>query len=143
MKKKSKENSTVNTAFGVLLLILSIALCVGAKLVFHACGQTDEGKWMACHWAEQAAAALGGSMTVTAIILLCMKKSSAKFGIALAIIPQAIAAALIPNTLIRLCMMEDMRCHTVMKPAVIIISAAAAVLAVVCAVINARSGDRQ
>lgn len=142
MEKKSTKNRIVDIIIEVLILLLSAALCVGVKLIFHACGQTDEGKWMACHWAEQAVAALGGSMTLTAVMLLCMRKSAVKLGLSLALIPQAAAAALIPNTLINLCMMETMRCHTTMKPAVIVISVITAICAGVCAARNALAEKR-
>ncbi|MBR1724055.1 MAG: DUF4418 family protein [Ruminococcus sp.] len=134
MEKKSK----LSLISGIVLVLLSAALCVGVKLLFHACGPMEDGRWMACHWAEQAVAAFGGSMTVTAVMLLIVKKSAAKRGLALAMIPQAIAAALIPNTLISLCMMTDMRCHAVMKPAVIVISILIAVCALVTAILNRR-----
>ena len=53
-----------------------------------------------------------------------------------------IAAAIIPNTVIKLCMKEDMTCHSVMRPAVIIIGALAAVCAgVYIILINTRSGE--
>ena len=124
----------------IILTVLCVLLCVGDKLIFHACGQTDEGKWMACHWAEQAVFAAGISLSVTAIILLLVKNADIRRGLALAMIPQAAVTAFIPNTLINLCMKTDMRCHTVTKPAVIILSAAVAVCAAVCAFIKRDSG---
>ena len=117
----------------IILTVLCVLLCAGDKFIFHACVQTDEGKWMACHWAEQAVFAAGISLTVTALMLLLVRNDDIKRGLALAMIPQAAVTAFIPNTLINLCMKTDMRCHTVTKPTVIIISAAVAVCAVICA----------
>lgn len=120
----------------VTVLLLSAALCIGVKTVFKACSQTAEGKWMACHWAEQAVMGIGIALTVTALMLVIIGSKKMKQGLALAMIPQAVVSALIPNTLIKLCMMETMHCHTVTKPAVIIISALIAVFAGISAVSN-------
>ncbi len=127
------KHKNMDRIFGVILLLLGLALCIGVKTVFHACGQTDKGKWMACHWAEQAEMALGVSIAVTALMRLIVRSGGKKQGLALALIPQGIAAALIPNTLIKLCMMENMRCHAVMKPASIVIAVLVAVVAAVTA----------
>ena len=128
MKMKKSKSSTV---LGAILALLGIAQCVGVRLAFHACGQTEEGKWMACHWAEQAVFALGISLSVTAVMLLIIRNRAVKQGLALSMIPQAAVTAFIPNTLIKLCMMTDMRCHAVMKPAVIVIAAVTAIIAAV------------
>lgn len=127
------KHKNMDRILGVILLLLGLALCIGVKTVFHACGQTDEGKWMACHWAEQAEMALGASIAVTALMRLIVRSGGKKQGLALALIPQGIAAALIPNTLIKLCMMENMRCHAVMKPASVVIAVLVAVVAAVTA----------
>lgn len=127
------KHKNMDRILGVILLLLGLALCIGVKTVFHACGQTDEGKWMACHWAGQAEMALGASIAVTALMRLIVRSGGKKQGLALALIPQGIAAALIPNTLIKLCMMENMRCHAVMKPASIVIAVLVAVVAAVTA----------
>lgn len=126
----------LGTISSVIVLLLSAALCIGVKTVFKACGQTGEGKWMACHWAEQAVMGIGIALTVTALMLVIISNKKIKQGLALAIIPQAAVSACIPNTLINLCMMETMHCHTVTKPAAIIISVLIAVFALISALTN-------
>lgn len=131
MKKKAIE-----WILGVLLLGCSLCLSVGVKLVFHACGPMEDGKWMTCHWAEQAVLVIGGVMTVISLLVLFVTNGGMRRGLALSLAPLGIGAALIPNTMIKLCMMSDMRCHSVMKPAVIIFGVAAAVLGAVYALVG-------
>jgi hypothetical protein len=104
----------------IVLLVLSIVLCAGIKLIFHACAPKEDGGWMACHWAEQAIFANGVILVLSAILRLFVK-SSYKTGIAMAMTATAGITLLIPNVMIKLCMMKEMRCHSVMHPAVMVI----------------------
>ncbi len=131
MKRKAIE-----WILGVLLLGCSLCLSVGVKLVFHACGPKDGGSFMTCHWAEQAVLVIGGAMTVISLLVLLVTNGGMRRGLALALAPLGIGAALIPNTMIKLCMMNDMHCHAVMKPAVIIFGIAAALLGAVYALVG-------
>ncbi|HCJ42381.1 DUF4418 family protein [uncultured Ruminococcus sp.] len=131
MKRKAIE-----WILGVLLLGCSLCLSVGVKLVFHACGPKDDGSFMTCHWAEQAVLVIGGAMTVISLLVLFVTNGGMRRGLALALAPLGIGAALIPNTMIKLCMMNDMHCHAVMKPAVIIFGITAAVLGAVYALVG-------
>ena len=123
----------------MILLILSLALCIGVKCLFHACAPKEDGSWMACHWAEQSifAAALG--MNITAALRFFLNRS-ARIGAGLAIGVTAAVTAIVPGLLIRLCMMNDMRCHAVMRPASIILC----VLIVVCVTVDmVRAGKEE
>jgi hypothetical protein len=104
----------------ILLLVMSAALCLGVKLVFHACGMKEDGSWMNCHWAEQAVFAVSIGLTVTGILRLFLERK-AKAGAALTMSVISVMTALIPDIFVRLCMMDTMRCHAVMRPAVIIL----------------------
>ena len=104
----------------IVLLLLSLALCLGVKLVFHACGMKEDGSYMNCHWAEQAVFAVSAGLTITSVLRLFLDRK-AKAGAALAMSVTATFTALIPGVCIRLCMMDTMRCHAVMRPAVIIL----------------------
>ena len=103
----------------LILLVLSLVLCIGVKLLFPACDPKEDGSWMACHWAEQAVFACGIALAVMSLLRFFVDLRMKK-GIALAMIPAAAIAALIPNLFIRLCMMQTMQCHAKMRPAVII-----------------------
>ena len=67
------------------------------------------------------------------VLLIATAKKGTRLGISLSMSPTAILTALIPGTFINLCMMNTMRCHSVMKPAVIIMS----VVTALCALVNA------
>lgn len=127
MEESKMKRSLKTLVFDIVLLLLSAGLTVGVKTVFSACEKKPDGTWMACHWAEQAVMALGCAMAVMALVNIVLNKTDLKRGIVLAMIPTALITAFVPNTLIKLCMMTDMHCHSVMKPAVIIISALIAV----------------
>lgn len=104
-----------------ILLVLGLILGIGTKVVFHACAETaDSGMYMSCHWAEQMAAALGFVVAVQAVFLFLFG-AKVRMGISLAMIPTALLAVITPGILINLCMMKDMRCHSVMRPAVVIL----------------------
>ena len=105
----------------IVLLLLSLALCLGVKLVFHACGMKEDGSYMNCHWAEQAVFAVSAGLTITSVFRLFLDRK-AKAGAALAMSVTAAVTALIPGACIRLCMMDTMRCHAIMRPGVIILS---------------------
>ena len=107
----------------VILCVLSALLCFGTKFAFHACGPKDDGGWMACHWAEQSVFGLGLVLLILSLVMtFAFKDGKTKSGIALSLEGIAALALVTPNHLISLCMMNTMRCHAVMKPAVIIIS---------------------
>ena len=118
------------SAINIILLVLSLILCAGTKFAFHACAAKPDGSWMLCHWAECAVFALG-----IALVLL----SAARFfvadgiraGISLSFVPLSIVTLLIPGVVVPLCMMKDMRCHTVMRPAVIVLCVLIAALSVI------------
>lgn len=124
----------------IVLLVLSAGLCIGVKVAFHAC-EVMEDKIMSCHWAEQAVFGMGIVLVVQALGLILLSKLDVRRGISFAMIPTAIVTAFIPNVLINLCMMDDMRCHTTMRPAVMILSIIIAVCALVNVIIDGKKKD--
>ena len=124
------------SALPIVLLILSLILTVGVRLVFHACLPHEDGSWMACHWAEQAVFALGLVLCVQSALLTALDQP----GLALAMVPTAGMAAILPNNLIRLCMMKEMRCHAVMRPAAIALGAVIAAVALADFILENRKG---
>ena len=112
------------------LLELSLLLAIGSVQWFHACGPTEDGAWMSCHWAQQAAAALGWLLFVLSLVAFAAPvRLGLRKGIYAAQLGIALLTALFPGTIIPLCMMDTMRCHTIMQPAVRIL----AVLVAICA----------
>ena len=138
-----KKNSV--RAFGFLLTAVSLALCAGSKLLFHACGpicMEGTAGYMNCHNAETAVCAVGAGMVLLSAAAAAVEHKRISSLLAFIVGLGGIAAAIVPNTVIKLCMKEDMTCHSVMRPAVIIIGALAAVCAgVYIILINTRSGE--
>ena len=106
------------------MLILSLALTIGVKAVFHACGPTEEGMWMSCHWAQESVFGTGLLLcALSAFSLFAPSSLRLRRGLSVAILATAILTLMLPGTLISLCMMNTMRCHTLMRPAVNILAA--------------------
>lgn len=106
----------------------ALVLTIGAFTFFKACGEHD-GKFMACHWAQNAVVLIGIVLAVLALARVVIPDEKIRTGLSIGVLALSAATVFIPNTAINLCMMEDMACHTTFKPAVIIISAGLAVIA--------------
>ena len=128
------------TVTDILLLLLCMALCIGSKLLFHACGVKEDGSFMTCHWAEQAVFAASLGMTLAAAIRLSFGRRF-KAGTSLGITAAAVMTALIPGVFIRLCMMQEMRCHAVMRPAVVLLCIAIAVTGIIDMLLARKEAD--
>lgn len=116
----------------VLLLIVSLLFFAAAMTVLSPCGPKEDGTWMNCHYAGQA---------IRILALLSIAAAAASNGLNLSPrqrrVPDAlllvfgILAALLPGTVIHLCMMPQMRCRAIMRPGAVVfgILLAAAALA--------------
>ncbi|MBR1724133.1 MAG: DUF4418 family protein [Ruminococcus sp.] len=120
--------------------IVAIVLTVGALTFFKACGEHD-GMYMACHWAQNAAALSGLVLILQSLLRIFIPNKAVKTGLSLGIFLLAAAVIFIPGTAISLCMMDTMRCHTIFKPAVIVTASVLTVIAGVDSVLGLiRSG---
>ncbi|EKX99272.1 DUF4418 family protein [Selenomonas sp. oral taxon 138] len=106
----------------ILLLVLNLIFFVGIQTVFVPCEARPDGSWMTCHWAGQALIGIAAVLVVIALMHLVIPRTQVKIGLSLAVIPVSVLAFAVPDHLIDLCMMETMHCHTVMEPAVTILS---------------------
>ena len=129
-----KEKTVPNLVCTVLQILLSLLLAVGSIVWFHACGAKEDGSYMTCHWAQVMVTALGAAMLLMSLVQLLFRDFSARRGISAALVLMAVLTALVPQTLIHMCMMADMRCQSLMRPAVIVISAGLAFVSLVQAV---------
>ena len=128
MKDKKKTFGIAD----ILLPFLSTVFLIGLLTFAGACGPTEDGGFMTCHWAGQALKAFAVLLLVTSIIRLAVRDRGMKKGLSIAILLSSITAAVIPANLINLCMMNTMHCHAVMRPFVIVM----AVLQVAAAIID-------
>ncbi len=121
---------------GIVQGIAALLLTIGAFTFFKACGDMD-GKFMACHWAQNAAVLIGIVLSVLALIRIFIPDEGIKTGLSIAVFVLSVSAAFVPNTVINLCMMKDMACHTTFKPAVIVVSAVLALAALADIIVGA------
>ena len=96
----------------ILMVVLNLIFFVGIQTVFAPCEARPDGSWMTCHWAGQALMGIAVALLAIAVMHLVIPRAQVKLGLAL----------VLPDHLIDLCMMETMHCHTVMEPAVTVLS---------------------
>ena len=106
----------------ILLVVLNLIFFVGIQTVFAPCEARPDGSWMTCHWAGQALMGIAAALLAIAVMHLVIPRAQVKIGLSLAVIPVSVLAFAVPEHLMDLCMMETMHCHTVMEPAVTILS---------------------
>ena len=106
---------------GIAEFLLALLLTVGSLTIFKACGEHD-GKYMACHWAQNAVTLIGAVISIQALLRILLKNSGIKAGLAISIFLSAVSVIFIPGHVISLCMMDTMRCISTFKPAVIVIA---------------------
>ena len=121
------------SVLALVQLIACLLFLVGLLTVFAPCAPKEDGGFMTCHWAGNAAAGLAAVLCVMSVIRLAARDRRLRMGLDLAVIPTALLAALTPGRLIGLCMMADMRCHRLMVPGVTV----CAVLIVLAALLDA------
>ena len=106
----------------ILMVVLNLIFFVGIQTVFAPCEASPDGSWMTCHWAGQALIGIAAALLAIAVMHLVIPRIQVKIGLSLAMIPVSVLAFAVPDHLIDLCMMETMHCHTVMEPAVTVLS---------------------
>ena len=116
------------TIIGIAEGAAALVLTIGAFTFFKACGAHD-GKFMACHWAQNAVILAGIVLTVLALVRIVFPDEKIKTGLSIGVFALSVSVIFIPGTVIDLCMMESMACRSTFKPAVIVVSAVLAVIA--------------
>ncbi len=123
----------------IVALVFSLVLLLGTKFVFHACGPKEDGTFMKCHTAETAVLIVAAIAVLAAAVQFFVKERKIKAFLSETGILLACIAAAIPGRLFGLCMMEDMRCQAVMKPAVTVVSVLLIITGVVNTVLNLKT----
>lgn len=101
------------------LLLLCALLFLGTLTVFRACGPKEDGGFMTCHWAGRAVTGASALLFCLSAARFIVKDPGARAGLSLAVLLAAVFTALLPGTLIDLCMMGGMRCRALLRPGVI------------------------
>jgi len=101
---------------GVILLVLSLLLIVGVLSFAGPCGVHDDGSVSSCFWAGRALLGIGVVITVLSLVRVFERDEGERRGLSLAVACLGVLVVCVPGALIDLCMMQTMRCHTVMRP---------------------------
>ena len=134
-------NKTQRKAFDLILPALSLIFLAGILTLFQPCGPREDGSWMSCHWAGRAAAGVAGAMLLLSVLRMLVRPD-AKRGLDLALMVLSVLAVLLPGRLIGLCMMRDMRCHTLTAPFTSLLSALTALAAAFDLIVSIRREKR-
>ena len=111
----NKKN--IKFAFTDLLLIaVSLFFTVGIVCWFRACPPRSDGSYMNCHWAEQIITAIAALSLAVSFCHLWIPDEKIKTGMDVVLVGILIVCAIIPDSVIPLCMMKTMSCHSTMKP---------------------------
>ena len=97
-------------------LALSVFMAAGVQTVFRACAQKEDGTWMHCHEVQKYLFIIGIILAMLSVLGLAVKKRTAAILLDFASIVLAAAAVLLPGTVMQMCMMDTMRCYTMMQP---------------------------
>jgi hypothetical protein len=97
-------------------LALSVLMAAGVQTVFRACAQKEDGTWMHCHEVQKYLFIIGIILAMLSVLGLAVKKRTAAILLDFASIVLAAAAVLLPGTVMQMCMMDTMRCYTMMQP---------------------------
>ena len=108
-------------------VVLSFFLTVGVLTVFHACEMKDDGTWMHCHAAQTDVAICGTVLCVLFLISTFVKNRVLRILIGVVGTVGSILVMFIPGGFVSMCMMNTMRCYTVMQPFVRIMGVSIAV----------------
>ena len=96
--------------------ILSVLLTLGVLTLFHACEMKDDGTWMHCHAAQTDVAICGAVLCVLFLVSALVKNRVLQIIIGLIGTVGSILIIFIPGGFVSMCMMNTMRCYTVMQP---------------------------
>ncbi len=122
------------------LVAVSAIFLVGIRSLFAPCKPKADGSWMVCHWAGQAVTGVAAVLVIMSILHLLFSNPASKLGLAAGMIPVALLAAVLPGPMIHLCMMDTMRCHSVTRPAVLIVSLFLTVIAAADLAVQRKKG---
>lgn len=111
-----------------ILVAAPAVLAIGVMTVFRACSAKEDGTWMHCYEVQTALAITGVILTLISVAALLISSAGVCILLRLAGIAAAVIAVLLPGTLMKMCMMDTMRCYAVMRPFAWIMGALIALL---------------
>lgn len=99
----------------------------------------DDGSAAVCATASQGVVGGGVVLLIGAILRLAIKSRAARIAFAVTCVVAGVFVILAPGTIFPLCMMAEMHCQAVMKPFAMLCGGAAAIVAVIAAIVAART----
>lgn len=104
-----------------LIFIAEIVFIIGVKTLFSACGIKDDGTYMHCHQVENYVFLLGIVQLILQGAILLNRKVNKKVTVIISGMIVLVSAIMImlPNYILPMCMMESMRCQSVMRPFIV------------------------
>ena len=119
--------------------VFGLVIAVGSVSFLGPCVH-DDGSFGPCHWAGQGMLGIGLLLTAQSILAQLMRRgrAGALFSAALT----AVLGALLPGGLIGLCGMATMRCRALMRPAMILLCAAAALISLAGGIVEYRKAAK-
>ena len=125
----------------VIACLLGVLLVVGVLTFAGPCVHED-GSTSACHDASVAILVAGVASALAALVALISSNHAVTGALSVIAAFAAAFAAFAPGNLFGLCMMQTMRCWTIMKPFALVCGGAIALLALIQAVIAFRNRGR-
>ena len=129
------------TVLCIVVLILAVLLAVGAATFAGPCVH-DDGSIGPCHTAGTVLIGLGIAVMVISILRLFLPRNSANGILAGIAGVLGLLAAILPGTALPLCMMDTMRCQTIMHPYALVLGILIFVLAIIDAVVMHRTAGK-
>lgn len=122
------NTDTPQPLVGIIATALSVLLVVGILTFAGPCGVHDDGSVSSCFWAARAILGAGVVLVALSVARLLSRDEGERRGLSFGIALAGGLVAVLPGTLINLCMMQTMRCHTIMRPFALGVGAALAVV---------------
>ena len=128
MKGISMQNDKAQPLVGIVLTVLSSILLVGILTFAGPCGVHDDGTVSSCYWASRAVLGVGVVLVVISLVRIFERDEGERRGLSFSAALLGVLVAVLPGVLIDLCMMQTMRCHTVMRPFALVMGVLIAVV---------------
>ncbi len=116
----------------VTAAVISLLLAVGVMTVFKACGPKEDGSFMHCHYVQLYVFFISLAMAAASVLSILIKKKTVQLVLCSLNAVAALITMLLPGTIMKMCMMKEMRCYTYMQPFVRI----CAVLILLCSIVT-------
>ena len=122
------QNDKAQPLVGIVLTVLSSILLVGILTFAGPCDVHDDGTVSSCYWASRAVLGVGVVLVVISLVRIFERDEGERRGLSFSAALLGVLVAVLPGVLIDLCMMQTMRCHTVMRPFALVMGVLIAVV---------------